>query len=51
MPDINSDHFPIYAKLSYEPENSKEQEKKDYEAEKSDKEEAREKINEAGQPE
>lgn len=47
MPDIDSDHFPIYAELSYEPENRTEQEQRDYEAGKEDKKEAEEKIDEA----
>ncbi|GJM15088.1 MAG: hypothetical protein DHS20C13_04150 [Thermodesulfobacteriota bacterium] len=47
LSDINSDHFPIYAELSYEPENSAEQEKRDYEAGKEDKKEAQEKIDKA----
>jgi endonuclease/exonuclease/phosphatase (EEP) superfamily protein YafD len=49
MKDINSDHFPIYAEFSYEPENRKEQENKDYKGDRGDKQEAREKINEACQ--
>lgn len=47
MPDINSDHFPIYAELSYEPEIKTEHEQRDYEAGQEDKKEAEEKIDEA----
>ncbi len=47
MPDIDSDHFPIYAELSYEPGNRTEQEERDYEADKEDKKEVEEKINQA----
>ncbi len=47
IPDIGSDHFPIYAELSYEPENRAEQEERDYEADKEDKKEVEEKIDKA----
>lgn len=44
LPDIDSDHYPVYIKLSYEPEAEKEQEKPSADGE--EKKEAEEKIEE-----
>jgi endonuclease/exonuclease/phosphatase (EEP) superfamily protein YafD len=48
LPDIGSDHFPIFAELSYEPNGKMEQADNKYEADAEDKKEAEEKIEEAG---
>lgn len=47
LPDIGSDHYPIYAELSYEPGRKEEQSDNKYEANGNDKKEAAEKIEEA----
>jgi len=47
LPDIGSDHFPIFAELSYEPERKEAQANNKYEADAGDKKEAEEKIEEA----
>ncbi len=47
MPDIDSDHYPIYAELSYEPENKEDHEGRDYKPDSGDKKEAEDKIDEA----
>ncbi|MCL4246062.1 MAG: endonuclease/exonuclease/phosphatase family protein [Candidatus Dadabacteria bacterium] len=47
LPDIGSDHFPIYAELSYEPDRKAAQADNKYKASAKDKKEARQKIEEA----
>lgn len=47
LPDIGSDHFPIYAELSYEPGRKEDQADNKYEADAEDRKEAAEKIEEA----
>jgi len=47
MPDIGSDHFPIYVKLSFEPEKKAEQAPEKPRASEEDMKEAREKIRKA----
>ncbi|HML94113.1 MAG TPA: endonuclease/exonuclease/phosphatase family protein [Thermodesulfobacteriota bacterium] len=51
LPDIGSDHFPIYAELSYEPGIKEAQANNKYEASAEDKKEARQKIKEAREQE
>lgn len=49
LPDIGSDHFPIYAELSYEPDGKEAQTDNKYDADAEDKKEVAEKIEEAGE--